>query len=261
MRIQRTFWWGQARGAARGFSWSTGSLASRHKGEADAKNKTFAPREGFAAIVADFRQADTILGSYYGDVDSEATNLSQLEITLQHLTAGRLPIVIGGDFNLQAQVLANWLQVRFPLLQITQAGPTCRTRGQGKVSTIDYFLVSKTLAPIFKQIRTEDTTLKTHKPVSLTLSATDKERMVNKYEYDKPGHARVVGPLRQKEEWRADAEQSIVQRRARFLQEDQQIAWATNEQAQNPEMWGQITQAATLWHEAAAKFVPIARRQ
>ena len=124
------------------------------------QTEAFAPPERFTAVVTDLQQADAILGSYYGDVGSESRNLALLEAILQNISAARLPLLVGGDFNLEAQVLASWLQCRFPFLQVVEAGPTCVTNDHDKASTIDYFAVSKTLLPVLGGMRTEGTTIK-----------------------------------------------------------------------------------------------------
>ena len=198
---------------------------------------------------------NTIVGTYYGDVDSETNNLALLGSIFQNLVSSRIPIIIGGDFNLDAQIVAGWMAARFPHLKVVGAGATCFTGKVFKATTIDYFIMSKSLLPMLGSIQTEDTTIKTHKPVTLVVKATDKQRLLTKYEYPKPGHEAVTGSKMQTSSWWEEAEETIRNIHGKFVKEDGSPRWATEEEARDPDVWAQVTQATRVWHAAAEKEI------
>ena len=215
--------------------------------------RSYAPPERFTAICTDLANQNTIVGTYYGDVDSETNNLSLLGAIAQNLVSSRIPLILGGDFNLDAQTMAGWMAVRFPHLKIVEAGPTCCTGKMIKATTLDYFIVSKSLLPLLGSIQTEDTTIKTHKPVSLAIKATDKLRLLTKYDYPKPGHEAVTGPKVHVSSWWEEAEETIRRIHGKFVGDDGAPRWATEEEARDPAVWAQVTQSTRVWHTAAEK--------
>jgi hypothetical protein len=145
-------------------------------------------------IVTEIGAQKVILVSVYGYDGRHVQTLDLLTQSLHKLTRLHMPIIMGGDFNIEAQELRPWLATQFPQLAIIDSGPTCFTPQAPGGTNIDYFIISRSLTARCLSTRTVDSTLKTHRPVELTLQSKGCGRQLTRYLYDKPGVERVFGP-------------------------------------------------------------------
>ncbi len=135
-------------------------------------------------------------------------------------------------------------------------GATCQTNVHHKGSAIDFFIVSRQIRPWVTNIHTLDTTLKTHKPVTMHLRNGDRARKLTKYMFEKPGHEPVFVPLLFREASWHKAGTLIQQATEKLTGAQGEVVWATDEQAVDPHLWELITEATRSGCARAAGQLP-----
>jgi hypothetical protein len=169
-------------------------LEDGYKGQTSTADYGFRTRAQAGCRRDRIRQLDVILASVYGLDGRHEQTLDMLHTVSQVFLALRLPIILGGDFNMEVAELNPWLNERYPFLQIVECGPTCSTNQHNKDTAIDYFIVSRQLRPWITGIHTLDTMLKTHEPATMHLQTKDTARQLTKHTFEKRGDDPVIGP-------------------------------------------------------------------
>ncbi len=94
-----------------------------------------------------------------------------LEELLQNQTHKHSHIIVGVDFNVEAEQMAAWIATRFLHLRVISCGNKCytKTKNGRKARAIQLNIATASMAERVEQASSMGTTLATHRPVSMTL--------------------------------------------------------------------------------------------
>ena len=139
------------------------------------------------------------LVSIYGYTGQEHRTLALLE-AIADATVGT-PYLIMGDLNLPQATTAAWALTQPHRVKILNFGSTCFTAAGA--SDIDHGIISAIGAHLVKEVGTLDTSLATHRPISVELAThtgnVDVDTIVKKA---RAPHSKVIGPqLEQEGAW------------------------------------------------------------
>ena len=97
-------------------------------------------------------------------------NVQILETVLAHKAGHGKPWLLGGDFQIEAEVMQQSIWPRnLDAVVLAPSGPTCMSKGGG--STIDYFLVDRRVKTLFGAAETLlDGPLQPHHPVQVVVA-------------------------------------------------------------------------------------------
>ncbi len=110
---------------------------------------------------------DTLCGSVYGVTGaSVAKQITRWCKIIQYVRAVGLPFIIGGDWQIEPEeLLLSGFPGNIDAKVIPPTEASCQTSGR----TIDYFMISRSLAPGARVEAVHGTRISTHLPVRLTL--------------------------------------------------------------------------------------------
>ncbi len=125
-----------------------------------------------------------VVTSIYGRVDDAHATHMMLEELFQNQIQRRGHIVVGGDFDVEAELTAAWIAIRYSNLRVISCGNTCytKTKSGTEASSADYYMAPAIPAERVEQASSMGATLATHRPVSMMVGMPDRKRKV-------PGHS------------------------------------------------------------------------